>query len=73
MEVSGQLKPPSGRLTSGGKSPWYHWIGDLVGSKGSLDLAEKKKILHFWESDQAMEPVACCCTNWVILSQLILI
>jgi hypothetical protein len=63
MELIGELNLPPSHLTPGGRAPGTHWIGDLVGSRDILDLVEKKKILHCWESDQAIEPVACYCTN----------
>jgi hypothetical protein len=38
-------------LYSRGKSPGTHWIGGRVGPRVSLDVAEKRKILHCRKSN----------------------
>jgi hypothetical protein len=50
MELSAELHVPVA-LPQGHKAPGTHWVGDWVGTRAGLDVAEKIKILHCRESN----------------------
>jgi hypothetical protein len=50
MEVSGQLLAPAAFL-SGERATGTHWIGGWVGPRVGLDAVEKRKIVHYRESN----------------------
>lgn len=59
-----------GHCTPGERACDAHWIGGWVGPRISLDIMEKRKILHCWESNPGHP--AHLYTDWAILIPYIL-